>query len=390
MPQSPRLILDVMGGDKGPSIALEGALQAFPELVGELVLVGDQAVIREELKKRRFRDIARAIDTRATTGRRVTLQHASETIGMEDSIKAVRVKKDASINVGCRMAAADYEASLKNSSAHQPSAFISAGHSGAMMTSALLNMGRIRGIERPAIAIKLPNLGADGCVILDVGANVDCKPEHLRDFAIMGALFAQVEKISPGLPRVGVMANGEEKSKGNTLSQSAYDLIETHTSFSPTNPQAVGQFMGNAEGRDIFRGNFEVIVMDGFVGNVVLKALEGVGSAVVNTMKQTAKASPFTLAGYAIATGGLKQLKRKLDYAEYGAAPLLGVAGYAYICHGRSNAKAYKNALLRAQSGLKSHFVERLAAAVQQASQGLSPNEKPKSSSTGSPSEKPA
>jgi glycerol-3-phosphate acyltransferase PlsX len=276
---------------------------------------------------------------------------------MEDSIRAIRSKPGASINVGCALAARAYKE--KNES----TAFISAGHSGAMMASALMNMGRLPNVERPAIAVKLPTLSPNGCVVLDVGANVDCKPEHLRDFAVMGALFAQVERRTPGLPLVGVLSNGEERSKGNELTRAALALIEPLKCFQ-ADEHAVGKFVGYSEGKEIFRGQVDVVVTDGFVGNVVLKSVEGLGSAVVTILKREAKSSLLTPLGFLLAAAAFRRLKRKLDYAEYGAAPLLGVAGYAFICHGRSNPRAMKNALLRALSAVEERLVERLEGAL--------------------------
>jgi glycerol-3-phosphate acyltransferase PlsX len=354
-----KLILDVMGGDRAPYVPLEGALKALPELRSkgaELVLLGDEARIRALLSKRRLRPLADAIAHPEKAGIRVTISHTPDSIGMEDTIRAVRTKPQATINLGCQMAAQGY-------SEKKPTAFVSAGHSGAMMASALLHMGRLPQVERPAIAVKLPTLSPNGCVILDVGANVDCKPEHLRDFAVMGALFAQVERRKPGLPKVGVLSNGEERSKGNELTRAALALIDPLPCFQP-GENAVGEFVGYSEGKEIFKGQVDVVVTDGFVGNVVLKSVEGLGSAVVTILKREAKSSLLTPLGFLLAAQAFRRLKRKLDYAEYGAAPLLGVAGYAFICHGRSNPRAIKNALLRAYSALEERFVERLEGAL--------------------------
>lgn len=356
----PKLILDLMGGDFAPGANLEGALQALPQLEGELVLLGDEKAIRPLLSHRRFRRLAEALEQGdSREGCRVRLVHADETIAMEDSIRAIRSKPRASINVGCKMASEDWRSK-------SPSAFISAGHSGAMMASALLNMGRLKGIERPAIAVKLPTLSQNGCVLLDVGANVDCKPEHLRDFALMGALFAHAERVGNDLPKVGLLSNGEELSKGNELTRATLELVRDLPAFR-AGPNAVARFVGYSEGKEIFKGEVDVVVTDGFVGNVVLKSLEGLGSAVVQILKKEAKSSPMTIMGFLLSANVFRNLKRKLDYAEYGAAPLLGVAGYAFICHGRSNAKAIKNALLRTQAAVKSRFLERLQTALLEA-----------------------
>ena len=358
-----RLILDALGGDRAPHAMLEGAIEALPELCispdgerNELILVGDEAIIRPLLEKRRLRPLKQALANGGLPGCSIRLVQASETISMDDSIRAIRRKPNASINVGCQMAGESYR------TRSTPTALISAGHSGAVMASALLNMGRLASVERPAIAIKLPTLSPDGCVLLDVGANVDCKPEHLRDFAIMGAIFGMVERKSKDLPRVGLLSNGEERTKGNELTKAAFELIERLPCFK--GDEAIGKFLGNVEGKEFFKGQVDVVVTDGFVGNVVLKSVEGLGSAVVTILKREAKSSLLTPLGFLLAAPAFRRLKKKLDYAEYGAAPLLGVAGYAFICHGRSNPRAIKNALLRAQSALNGRYVERLEAAL--------------------------
>lgn len=361
-----RLILDVMGGDAGPRAILEGAILALVELSrtpGELTLIGDEAVIRPLLKARRLRPLGEALDRgHFKPGYSVKLIHATQTIEMSDSIRAIRSKPQASINIGCQMAAKSY---AERDAVHDltPSAFVSAGHSGAVMASALLHMGRLPQVERPAIAVKLPTLSPDGCVFIDVGANVECKPEHLRDFAVMGAIFAQVERQSSTLPRVGVLSNGEERSKGTELTRAACVLIDDLPCFL-AGKNAIGSFLGYCEGKEIFKGQVDVVVTDGFVGNVVLKSLEGLGSAVVANLKQEARKSLLAPLGFLLASSVFRRLKRKLDYAEYGAAPLLGVAGYAFICHGRSNSRAIKNALLRAQSTLTGRLIERLEDAL--------------------------
>ena len=226
------------------------------------------------------------------------------------------------------------------------------------MASALLNMGRLKQIERPAIAVTLPTLGPHGCVVLDVGANVDCKPEHLRDFALMGSLYASAS-MKGKLPRVGVLSNGEERSKGNELTRATLALMDAQKCYQ-AGPDQVAEFQGYCEGKEIFKGQLNVAVTDGFVGNLVLKSVEGLGLAVVSLLKREAKANPMNLLGFALASQAFRRLKKKLDYAEYGAAPLLGVAGYAFICHGRSDGRAIKNALLASQTALESHFLERL------------------------------
>lgn len=348
-----RLILDVMGGDFAPMAILEGAKQALPDIKGELILVGDETIIQSTLEKSRFRILKDCLkEGDKASGCKLSVLPASESIEMADSIRAIRSKPKASINIGCQLAAKDWQES-------RPSAFISAGHSGALMASSLLHMGRLTGIERPAIATKLPTLKSDGCVLLDVGANVECKPENLRDFALMGAHFAKVERTSAFLPKVAILSNGEEKSKGNPLTREAMTLIEKLSAFSP-GPEQVAEFVGYAEGKEIFKGTVDVFVTDGFTGNIVLKSLEGLGEAIVTLLKNQFKQNLFTSLGLLFSAPVLAQLKQKLDYAEYGAAPLLGVAGYAFVCHGRSKAKAIKNALLRSQKALQSRYIEHI------------------------------
>ncbi len=371
-----QLILDVMGGDSGPRAILDGAQAALRDLRLPLVLVGDRTKVEEWLGHHHFKALHQALERGAATW-----VQASETIEMHDTIRAVRSKPGATINVGCRLAADAW----KNWKAGrgEPSAFISAGHSGAMMASALLSMGRLSGVERPGIAVRLPTLSPDGCVVIDVGANIECKPEHLRDFAVMGAVYAQVERKSEGPPRVGVLSNGEERSKGTEQTRAALALIDALPCFAAPEPGApgarppVGRFLGYTEGKDIFVGHVDVVVTDGFVGNVVLKSLEGLGSAIVTLLKTEAKRNPMSAIGFLLAGGTLTRMKRRLDYAEYGAAPLLGVAGYAFVCHGRSNAKAIKNALLRAQSalacGLVEHLEDALGAAAPEGSEASAP-----------------
>lgn len=367
-----QLILDVMGGDKAPQSILQGAVLALEDLKksnADLTLVGDQNSCARLLRSRRFAPLRRALEVSEKSGHRspsVRWIQASESIDMQDSIKSIRQKPQASINIGCRMAADSWKA---RSPETPPAAFISAGHSGAMMASALIHMGRLKGVERPGIAVTLPTLSRDGCVVLDVGANVDCKPEHLRDFAVMGALFAQVDRKSPGLPRVGVLSNGEERGKGNELTRSTLALIESLPHFSK-----IARFKGYAEGKEIFKGVVDVVVTDGFVGNVMLKSVEGLGSAVVQILKEGTRRNPVASVGLALAAPIFRSLKKKLDYAEYGAAPLLGVAGYAFICHGRSNPRAIRNALLRAHAALEKRVVESLDEALQEnLSPGLNP-----------------
>jgi glycerol-3-phosphate acyltransferase PlsX len=355
----PKLIVDFMGGDRAPLAIIDGISRVLGELnyleetKGELVLVGDQHRLQATLKKRRFSELRKAIANGKTKkGCIIRVVHAEENIEMNESVKAVRTKPNATIYIGCQLTAEGYKSK-------DPVAFLSAGHSGAMMVSSMLHISRTKNIERPAIAVKLPTLSQNGCVLIDAGANVDCQPNHLRDFAIMGGIFAQIEKKDSSPVRVGILSNGEEKSKGNDLTRKAYELVENSI-------ENLGgfQFLGYVEGKDIFKGQVDVVVCDGFVGNVLLKSLEGLGSTVIALLKQQSKRNWMGSIGLALSAGILRRLKRKLDYAEYGAAPLLGVNGYVFIGHGRSDGRAIKNAVLRTQTALKSRFVEKLEEAL--------------------------
>ncbi|MBI3533871.1 MAG: phosphate acyltransferase [Deltaproteobacteria bacterium] len=325
-----KLILDVMGGDYAPSAILEGAKLALKHLNGELYLVGDEAVINTQLKRHRFKSLKYSLN------KKVFILHAKDNIEMSETISSVRTKPASSINVGIKLAAQDW----KNKT---PSAFISAGHSGALMASSLLHMGRLPQIERPAIAIKLPTIRPDGCVLIDVGANI--------------------ERKSVELPKVGLLSNGEERSKGNELTRRALELLENSQFFQGQNRLA--DFIGYVEGKELFSGRVDVVVTDGFVGNLVLKSLEGLGFTVASLLIQAAKKNPLTSIGLVFSFGLLNKIKKKLDYAEYGAAPLLGVGGYAFVCHGRSKAKAIMNALIRSQNALESRYIEKLNLALQ-------------------------
>ncbi len=366
-----RLILDLMGGDHAPRAPLEGVAQTYRELLAsgcELFLVGDTKRIVPLLKQSRFRLLARAIESD-----RIHLVHAAETIEMDDTIRAVRRKPDASINVGLGLVAKS-----QGGSSGSQTAFVSAGHSGAVMTSALLKLGRAPGVERPAIAVRLPTLTDQGCILLDVGANVDCKPEHLRDFAVLGCLFATSQppliskknskgrKTAPvrALPRVGLLSNGEEASKGNELTRSAVELIRKLPAFAPGSPTAIGEFVGYVEGKDLFRGKVDVAVTDGFLGNILLKSLEGMGMAIVTRFRQEARHSFLTRLGFLLQAPAYFRLRARVNYVEYGTAPLLGVNGHAFVCHGRSTGKAFARSLLRARDAVRSGYLERIGPAL--------------------------
>jgi glycerol-3-phosphate acyltransferase PlsX len=350
-----RLLLDVMGGDHAPKAILDGAAAALKDLHHPLVLIGDEKRIRKHALGKLITD---------GPGAKVALIHASENIEMEDKIKAIRAKPNAPINVGTRLVADSWRA-YHEGTGSGPDAFVSAGHSGAVMASALLTLGRLKGIERPAIATRLPTLNGKGVACLDVGANVDCRPDHLRDFAIMGSFFASAGGAGLTQPKVAVLANGEERTKGNDLTRATYALLEGHPLFTGgKGSQAIAEFVGYCEAKEMFRGNIDVVVMDGLIGNLILKNSEALGSFLIKILKSEAKRNPLNLLGFGLAWGAIRSFKKKVDFREIGAAPLLGVQGYVFIAHGRSDKVAIRNSLIRAQEALDAKMIERLEKAV--------------------------
>ncbi|NLI13280.1 phosphate acyltransferase PlsX [Pelotomaculum propionicicum] len=320
-----KIAVDAMGGDHAPREIIIGALQAAAEYGLEIILVGDEARINAELA--------------AHNAGGVTVVHATEVISMgEHPAIAVRRKKNSSIVRATRL--------VKEGEAD---AVVSAGSTGAAMASALLNLGRIKGIDRPAIAGVLPN-EKGYTVLLDVGANVDCKPQHLLQFGIMGYQYSS-KILGNADPRVGLLSNGEEDTKGNETTLAALPLLRG----------AGINFIGNVEGRDIFEGTADVVVCDGFAGNVVLKAGEGMARMLLKMMKEEISKSLLAQMGTLLAGPALKCLQKRLDYAEYGGAPLLGVNGVSVICHGSSKAKAVKNAIRVARESVDNRLVNAIS-----------------------------
>ena len=306
-----RIALDAMGGDHAPGVVIDGAVQAAREYGVEIVLVG-----REE-------DIKRELARHDTTGLKLPIVHASQVIEMhEHPAAAVKAKKDSSMVVGMKL--------VKEGEAD---AFASAGNTGGMMAAALFHLGRIRGIKRPALSTVYPALNERGfCFILDVGANTDCKPLWLVQFAIMGSVYAEQVLGIPN-PRVGLVSNGEEETKGSQLVQEVHRLLK----------QTSLNFIGNVEGKDIPAGLADVVVTDGFTGNVIIKLSEGLGSMFKTLIREEMMRGTLSKLGGLLAKGAFDRVGQRTDYAEYGGAPLLGVDGVVIIGHGRSNAKAVKN-----------------------------------------------
>ncbi|MBI3544472.1 MAG: phosphate acyltransferase PlsX [Deltaproteobacteria bacterium] len=309
-----------MGGDRAPDAVVAGVHLALKEVKAKLVLLGEEDKLRPHLSR------LKALG--------VEFVDCGESIGMDESpVQAVRGKKDSSIVQGLKASAADSD----------NSAFFSAGHSGAVFAAALLAMGRIEGVERPAIVTTLPTLGGGHCILLDAGANIDCRPNHLRDFAYMGSTYARVY-LRQARPTVGILSNGEEESKGTDLTRAAHALLKDDPHLN---------YVGYVEGKEIFTGKQHVVVTDGFTGNVVLKSLEGLGKTVSAIIRGELERTLFTKLGALFSMPALRNVQRKLDYAEVGAAPLLGVDGNCFIGHGRSNALAIKNGILRAQEAIE-------------------------------------
>jgi phosphate acyltransferase len=324
-----KIAVDAMGGDFAPREVVKGALQAAMEYGISVILVGDEKQVLAELNK-------------SDAGGLISVVHASEVISMgEQPAVAVRRKRDSSI-VRATQLVKDGEAS----------AVVSAGNTGAAMASALIYLGRIKGIDRPAIAGVLPNEKSFS-LMLDVGANVDSKPANLLQFGIMGYQYAK-KIMGIENPRVGLLSNGEETTKGNETTLAAFPQLQS----------AGINFIGNVEGRDIFSGGVDVIVCDGFIGNIVLKAGEGMAVMLLKMIKEEITKSWLAKSGAVLAKPALKALQKRLDYNEYGGAPFLGVNGVSIICHGSSTAKAVKSAIKLARDSVENYLVEEIGASV--------------------------
>ncbi len=306
-----RIALDAMGGDDAPAPIVAGAVRAARELSAEIILVGPQTVVEEQLARYARRPA------------NLTVHHASEVVGMDESpATSVRKKKDSSVNVGVTL--------MKEGKAD---AFVSAGNTGAVVAASTLFVGLLPGVERPGIAILLPGVKGDTLVI-DVGANIDPKPLHLVHYALMGEVYVRQVLRKPR-PTVGLLNVGEEESKGTDFIKETHELIEG----SGVN------FVGNVEGHDIFSGEVNVIVCDGFAGNVALKTAESLAKAINVLLKRSLAKSWITRLGAWLALDAFRELRQEVDYAEHGGAPLLGVDGVSIIAHGASSAKAIKNAI---------------------------------------------
>jgi len=317
------IALDAMGGDHGPEELIAGALLAAEQAHITISLVGDEVLLRSHLEK-----IAPAVNTASL----IRIVHSSQVVEMnEHPVDAVRKKKDSSIMVA-------FDLVRKG----EADAAVSAGNSGATMAAAVRVLGRLTGVARPGIASFFPTLKKP-VVLMDVGANVDCKPLHLYQFAVMASCFSRIFDIEK--PRIGLLTIGEEGGKGNILVKETYALLKKSSL----------NFIGNVEGRDVFQGNVDVIVCDGFVGNICLKVSEGLAEAAMQMLRNEILKSLPAKIGYLLARPAFKAFKKRVDYAEYGGAPLLGINGTGIICHGKSSAHAIKNAILEATKMVKNN-----------------------------------
>src|SRR3989442_2233077 len=324
------IAVDAMGGDFAPAHPVAGAVLAAREFGTRIALVGRAVDVEAELGRLGARGLP------------IEIVHASEVVEMHESpVNAFRRKKDSSIRVAAGLVREGRALGV-----------VSAGNTGAVMTTVKMICGVLEGVERPALCAVVPNLKGLS-VWLDVGANIDCRPEHLVQFAIMGHLYAR-EVLGVASPRVGLMSIGEEDSKGNEVTREAFRVLK----------EAPLNFIGNVEGRDIFNGEADVIVCDGFIGNVSLKAVESAADAIVHFLKEEISKSFLAKMGYVMARPAFRNFRKKVDYAEYGGVPLLGVRAAAIICHGGSSGRAIKNAVRVTQEFVSNPLNDRIHDAI--------------------------
>ena len=323
-----KIAIDAMGGDFGPEPIVKGTIEALKEKQFEAILVGNKDEILSLLPNG-YKD-------------KISIVEASDVIDMSDAATDALKRKESSIFKAVNL--------VKSKEAD---GVVSAGHSGATMTLATLRLGRLKGVSRPALVTLMPAKKDARTVLLDVGANVDCKAEHLQEFAVMGHYYAQ-DMLGIKTPSIGLLANGEEESKGNEITKEAFKLLKDYEGFK-----------GNVEGGDIFNGSVDVVVCDGFIGNLVLKTSEGVASTISFFIKEYIRKSPIAITGALLMKKVFKLLKKQTDYAEIGGAPLIGIKGCAIVSHGKSNPKAVKNAIFQAiryvDTGVNGHIEARLA-----------------------------
>ncbi|WP_373069903.1 phosphate acyltransferase PlsX [Sulfurimonas sp.] len=324
-----KIAIDAMGGDFGPEPIVKGCVQALKQKRFIPILVGKKDEILP-LLPRSYRDKISIVDT-------------DDVISMSDAATDAVKRKESTIYVAMEL--------VRNGEAD---GVVSAGHSGATMTLATLRLGRLTGVLRPALASLMPTKSKRRSILMDVGANVDSKPEHLAQFAIMGGCYAE-DLFKIDTPSIGLLANGEEDSKGNEVTKATFKILQGYKGFK-----------GNVEGGDIFNASTDVIVCDGFVGNLVLKSSEGVASTVSGLIKEYIRKSPISITGALLMRKVFKLLKKQIDYEEVGGAPLIGIKGCAIVSHGKSGPKAIKNAIFQAinytETGVNEHIISRIAA----------------------------
>jgi phosphate acyltransferase len=322
------IALDAMGSDRAPKPEIEGAIQAARHFGTRVLLVGPEDRLKAEL--RRYRWISQLP---------IEIVQASEVITMDDkAVQAVRTKRDSTIRVGTRLVRDGLAAG-----------FVTAGNTGAAMATAKMVLGALPGVDRPALAAVFPTALRTGAMLLDVGANVDCKPNNLEQFAVMGEIYFR-SMFGTKRPSVGLLSIGEEETKGNELTRESFQLLK----------QLPLNFVGNVEGRDLYNGEVDVIVTDGFVGNVALKTSEGVVNLVRAALKDALKETITRQVGYLLSRSAFTDFKKRLDHTEYGGAPLLGLKGVCIITHGSSNANAIKNAIRVASEFAESNVNEKI------------------------------
>jgi glycerol-3-phosphate acyltransferase PlsX len=322
-----KIAIDAMGGDFGPEPIVKGTIEALKEKKFHAILVGNKDEILSLLPKG-YKDM-------------ISIVEADDVINMSDAATDALKRKESSIFKAVNLV------KLK-----EADGVVSAGHSGATMTVATLRLGRLKGVSRPALVTLMPSKNKTRTVLLDVGANVDCKAEHLKEFAVMGDFYAQ-DMLGIKNPSIGLLANGEEESKGNEVTKEAFKILQGYKGFK-----------GNVEGGDIFNGSTDVVVCDGFIGNLVLKTSEGVASTISFFIKEYIRKSPIAITGALLMKKVFRLLKKEIDYAEIGGAPLIGIKGCAIVSHGKSNSKAIKNAIFQAiryvDTGVNEHIEKRL------------------------------
>jgi glycerol-3-phosphate acyltransferase PlsX len=321
------IAVDAMGGDKAPAPEIEGAIQAARQFGHRILLVGEDQTVEQALRSHSVGDLP------------IEVVHASDRITMDDhAAKAARGKRESSMHVCARLAASG-----------KADGFISAGNTGACMAIAKMVLGKVPGVDRPALSGVFPTQKGTPVVVVDVGANVDCEPEMLQQFALMGEIYSRLV-LRIERPRVGLLSIGEEEHKGNTLTRDATPLLKSLEL----------DFIGNVEGRDLFSGDVDVIVCDGFVGNVALKVSEGLVDMFRVMLRESLEATLTRKIGYALSRSAYKEFKKRVDYSEIGGAPLLGVKGVCVICHGRSDANSIKNAIRIAADFASSNMNQRI------------------------------